>query len=47
MFFEDKPTANAEHPTMKPVRLVARMLTNSAAAARPTWTPLAASGGGA
>lgn len=26
---EDKPRRNAEHPTMKPVRLVARMLANS------------------
>lgn len=26
---EDKPHRNAEHPTMKPVRLVARMLANS------------------
>jgi len=45
MFFEDKPTANAEHPTMKPLRLVARMLANSDAAARSSrtlWRLLAA-----
>lgn len=26
---EDKPSANAEHPTMKPVRLIARLVANS------------------
>lgn len=30
VFFEEKPTRNAEHPTMKPVALIERMLANSA-----------------
>src|SRR5439155_3735361 len=30
VFLENKPTASAEHPTMKPVALVARRLANSA-----------------
>lgn len=29
VFFEEKPTRNAEHPTMKPVALIERMLENS------------------
>lgn len=29
VFFEDKPARNAEHPTMKPVGLIERMLANS------------------
>ena len=29
VFFEDKPARNAEHPTMKPVGLIQRMVSNS------------------
>jgi DNA modification methylase len=32
VFTEDKPNRNAEHPTMKPVALIERMLANSTAA---------------
>lgn len=32
VFFEDKPARNAEHPTMKPVALIERMLLNSTTA---------------
>ena len=44
VFFEDKPTANREHPTMKPVALVARQLANSARAGSIVLDPFAGSG---
>jgi hypothetical protein len=30
VFYEDKPTVNADHPTLKPVALIQRMLADSA-----------------
>jgi len=44
VFYENKPTASAEHPTMKPVRLVARMLANSASRGATVLDPFAGSG---
>jgi ParB/RepB/Spo0J family partition protein len=44
VLFEDKPTANREHPTMKPVPLVTRMLANSARAGSTVLDPFAGSG---
>lgn len=44
VFFEDKPTASVEHPTMKPVRLVARMLANSARRGAVVLDPFGGSG---
>jgi len=44
VFFEDKPTANAQHPTMKPVPLIARMLANSARRGSRVLDPFGGSG---
>ena len=44
VFYENKPTASAEHPTMKPVRLVARMLANSAKRGAAVLDPFGGSG---
>jgi DNA modification methylase len=44
LFYEDKPTANAEHPTMKPVALIQRMLANSAKRGAHVLDPFAGSG---
>jgi len=44
VFFEDKPTANSEHPTMKPVALVRRMLANSARRGERVLDPFGGSG---
>jgi len=44
VFFEDKPTANSEHPTMKPVPLVRRMLANSARRSDRVLDPFGGSG---
>ena len=39
---EDRPTRSAEHPTMKPVKLIARLIRNSS---KPGWTVLDPFGG--
>ncbi len=39
---EDKPSRSVEHPTMKPVKLIARLLRNSS---KPGWTVLDPFGG--
>ena len=39
---EDRPSRSAEHPTMKPVKLIARLLRNSS---KPGWTVLDPFGG--
>jgi DNA modification methylase len=44
VFLENKPTASAEHPTMKPVALVARMLANSAMRGAVVLDPFGGSG---
>lgn len=44
VFYEDKPTANAEHPTMKPVALIQRMLANSAKRGALVLDPFGGSG---
>lgn len=44
VFYENKPTASAEHPTMKPVRLIARMLGNSAKRGAVIVDPFGGSG---
>lgn len=44
VFYEDKPTASAEHPTMKPVPLIARMLANSARRGARVLDPFGGSG---
>ena len=44
VFFEDRPTANLEHPTMKPVALVRRMLANSARRGDHILDPFGGSG---
>jgi DNA modification methylase len=44
VFYEDKPSSSAEHPTMKPVRLVARMLANSARLGAVVLDPFGGSG---
>jgi DNA modification methylase len=44
VFYENKPTASAEHPTMKPVALVARMLANSAKRGAVVLDPFGGSG---
>lgn len=44
VFYENKPTASAEHPTMKPVRLIARMLANSAKRGAVVLDPFGGSG---
>lgn len=41
---EDKPRRNAEHPTMKPVKLIARMLHNSSKRGDLVLEPFAGSG---
>lgn len=44
VFYENKPTASVEHPTMKPVALVARMLANSARRGSVVLDPFGGSG---
>jgi DNA modification methylase len=44
VFYEDKPTSNAEHPTMKPVALIQRMLANSAKRGALVLDPFGGSG---
>lgn len=44
VFFENKPVANQEHPTMKPVPLIERMLRNSARAGGTIYDPFGGSG---
>lgn len=44
VFYENKPAVNAEHPTMKPVRLIARMLANSARRGAVVLDPFGGSG---
>ena len=44
VFYEDKPTVNADHPTMKPVALIQRMLANSAKRGAVVLDPFAGSG---
>ena len=39
---EDRPSVSSEHPTMKPVKLIARLLRNSS---KPGWTVLDPFGG--
>lgn len=41
---EDKPAASAEHPTMKPVRLIARLLRNSSKTGGIVLDPFGGSG---
>jgi DNA modification methylase len=40
--YEDKPLVSAEHPTMKPIRLVGRLIINSS---KPGWLVLDPFGG--
>jgi DNA modification methylase len=44
VFYEDKPAVNADHPTMKPVALIQRMLANSARRGAIVLDPFAGSG---
>lgn len=44
VLFEDKPKASREHPTMKPVALIERMLANSAKAGQVVLDPFGGSG---
>jgi DNA modification methylase len=44
LFYEDKPVVNADHPTMKPVALIQRMLANSARRGARVLDPFAGSG---
>jgi DNA modification methylase len=44
VLYEDKPAVNAEHPTMKPVALIQRMLANSARRGAIVLDPFAGSG---
>ncbi len=44
VFLENKPTSSAEHPTMKPVALVGRMLGNSAKRGAVVLDPFGGSG---
>jgi DNA modification methylase len=44
VFFEDKSSANPDHPTMKPVALIQRMLRNSARPRDHVLDPFAGSG---
>jgi DNA modification methylase len=44
VFFEDKPASSPDHPTMKPVPLIERMLRNSARPANVVLDPFAGSG---
>jgi DNA modification methylase len=41
---EDKPHRNAEHPTMKPIRLIARLLANSSEPTAIVLDPFGGSG---
>src|SRR5205085_10550371 len=44
VFTENRPTVNAEHPTMKPVALVERMLANSCRRGDRVLDPFGGSG---
>ena len=44
VFYEDKPVANPDHPTMKPVALIQRMLANSARRGDRVLDPFGGSG---
>jgi DNA modification methylase len=44
VFFEDKPSSSPDHPTMKPVALIERMLKNSARPSNVVLDPFAGSG---
>jgi DNA modification methylase len=44
VFYEDKPAVNADHPTMKPVPLIARMLANSTRRGGHVLDPFGGSG---
>lgn len=44
VFFEEKPAASPDHPTMKPVALVSRMLSNSARPGDRVLDPFAGAG---
>ncbi len=44
VYLEDKPAVNADHPTMKPVALIQRMLANSARTGAHVLDPFAGSG---
>ena len=44
VFYENKPAVNADHPTMKPVALIQRMLANSARRGALVLDPFAGSG---
>ena len=44
VFYEDKPAANVDHPTMKPVALIQRMLANSTRRGATVLDPFAGSG---
>lgn len=44
VFYEDKPAANVDHPTMKPVALIARMLANSTRRGARVLDPFGGSG---
>lgn len=44
VFYEDKPVANPDHPTMKPVPLISRMLANSARRGARVLDPFGGSG---
>lgn len=44
VFLEDKPAANPDHPTMKPVPLIERMLLNSTRPGRVVLDPFGGSG---
>ncbi len=44
VFYENKPSTNVEHPTMKPVALIARMLANSARRGAVVLDPFGGSG---
>jgi DNA modification methylase len=41
---EDKPRRNGEHPTMKPIRLIARLMTNSSEPTTIVLDPFGGSG---
>lgn len=44
VFYEEKPSRNAEHPTMKPVALIERMLSNSSETGDPVLDLFGGSG---
>ena len=44
VFYEHKPAANPDHPTMKPVPLIARMLANSSRRGDRVLDPFGGSG---